>query len=127
MILLSGLALPSAVNAQLLYKSGAFAQRPATVDPNHLARDPPPYPALAISQQHEGTVVLLLLIDTDGRTKDVKVDHSSGFRELDQAAVKAASAWTFRVAKRYNVAVESFTRIPVTFSLSDGRASVPSQ
>jgi len=48
----------------------------------------------------------------------VKVDKSSGFRELDQAAVQAAQRWRFNPAKRGGQVVEGYARVPVTFNLS---------
>jgi protein TonB len=81
-------------------------------------RNPPKYPPQAVRQRHEGTVVLLVLVGTDGSAKDVKVDQSSGFRELDQAAIQAAQRWKFNPAKKGGAAVEGYARVPVTFNLS---------
>ncbi|WP_321893077.1 energy transducer TonB [Paraburkholderia tropica] len=60
----------------------------------HLACDipKPPYPARARRLGHEGTVELLVSIDSGGRITQVIVEKSSGFDELDEAAQQAMLA-----------------------------------
>ena len=78
----------------------------------------PRYPPQAIRQRHEGTVTLLILVGTDGSVKDVKVDKSSGFRELDRAAMDAARKWRFNPTVRNGQKVEGYARVPVNFNLN---------
>lgn len=46
------------------------------------------YPAAARRNGWEGTVVVALEIDADGRLAEVRIHKSSGYRVLDEAAVK---------------------------------------
>ncbi|EQD66104.1 TonB family protein, partial [mine drainage metagenome] len=46
-------------------------------------------------QHQQGTVYLLVLVGADGSVQDVKVDQSSGYRDLDRAAIEAARKWKF--------------------------------
>jgi protein TonB len=48
---------------------------------------PPKYPPQAARTSHR-QVILRVLIGTDGSPKDVTVEKSSGYRELDQSAVR---------------------------------------
>jgi protein TonB len=95
---------------------------PADIAPSenlsYRQRNPPKYPPQAVRQRHEGTVVLLVLVGVDGAPKDIKVDQSSGFRELDKAAEDAARNWRFNPGKRGGAAVEGYARVPVTFNLN---------
>lgn len=79
---------------------------------------PPPYPTAALREGLHGTVVLRVLVDTDGRAIDVTVERSSGHRQLDAAARRHVLAkWTFRPAMRDGRAVQAIGLLPVEFSL----------
>ena len=58
----------------------------------------PSYPAAALRANEVGTVRLSFLIETDGRVLDSKVERSSGYRRLDEAARAALSLCKFRPA-----------------------------
>jgi len=80
---------------------------------------PPKYPPQAIRQRHEGECVLRVLIGTDGKPKDVQVEKSSGFRELDRAAMDAVQGWVFNPGQRDGKSVEGWALVPFKFSLSE--------
>jgi len=74
---------------------------------------------MAVRQHHEGTVTLLILVGVDGSPKDVKVEKSSGFRELDRAAVdQVLRRWKFNPEVKNGKKVEGYARVPITFNLS---------
>ncbi|RKP57617.1 energy transducer TonB [Pararobbsia silviterrae] len=52
----------------------------------------PPYPSRARRLGHEGTVELAVNIDASGRITDAQVKKSSGYDDLDDAAVQAMLA-----------------------------------
>jgi protein TonB len=81
-----------------------------------ISRPAPRYPADAIRQRHQGTVMLLLTIGPDGRPRQVTVDQSSGYAELDQAAIESARQWRFRAVKSGG-GTATHARIPVHFHL----------
>ena len=68
--------------------------------------------------RHEGTVVLLVLVGTNGEVLQVKVDQSSGYHELDRAAVRAAKGWRFNPGTRGGIPYKGWARVPVTFKLN---------
>ena len=78
----------------------------------------PKYPPQAMRQRHEGTVTLLVLVGVDGSVKDVKVETSSGYRELDRAAMDAVRRWRFNAEVKNGQKVEGYARVPVNFSLN---------
>jgi protein TonB len=56
----------------------------------------PEYPPLSRQFGEQGSVVLQVLVDTDGRIADTKLVQSSGFARLDQAALaQIKSAYRF--------------------------------
>ncbi|WP_246135601.1 energy transducer TonB, partial [Pararhodospirillum oryzae] len=55
----------------------------------------PAYPAASRRAGERGVVLLALLIDPEGRVIDHRVERSSGFPRLDEAAVKALSQCRF--------------------------------
>ena len=78
------------------------------------------YPPESERRGEQGTVVLLLEVDAQGRVAEVTVLSSSGYRALDRAAIEAARRWRFRPALRGGLPVESTVRAPVTFRLQGG-------
>lgn len=83
------------------------------IDRSKLA--PPRYPA----SRHEGKVVMRLDVGSDGRVTRVGLDRSSGFEDLDQAAMAAAQGWYIEPAIEAGRAVASTVRVPVEFSLDE--------
>jgi len=77
----------------------------------------PSYPPQAIRQHHTGTVILLITVAPDGSVADVKVDKSSGFHELDTAALAAVKKYRFNPTIRNGVKVSGLARVPITFNL----------
>lgn len=60
---------------------------------------PPPYPLNAYRNGETGTVLLSLLVGTDGHVVESKVKKSSGWPDLDKAARKALSLCKFKPAE----------------------------
>ena len=76
------------------------------------------YPAMSKRLGEEGTVVLLLSVNVEGRVTDAKVDQSSGFERLDEAASKeAVRSWRFLPGTRNGKPEAMQFRLKVTFSL----------
>jgi periplasmic protein TonB len=83
------------------------------------ALTPPIYPSVSRKLNEQGTVTLMIYVLPDGRVGDVRVDKSSGFPRLDEAAVQAArKGWRFRPAKQGGAAVASWGRYAVKFQLT---------
>ncbi len=54
---------------------------------------PPTYPIDSRRRHEEGTVVLSVLVATDGSVSEISVAQSSGSSLLDQAALGAVRKW----------------------------------
>lgn len=76
------------------------------------------YPAMSKRLGEEGTVVLLLTVADNGRVTDAKIDQTSGFERLDEAAAReAVRSWRFLPGTRNGKPEAMQMRIKVTFSL----------
>src|SRR5690606_19395087 len=87
-------------------------------DISYRARFKPRYPPQAIRQRHAGKVILLVLVAVDGTPKEIKVEQSSGYRELDRAAIDAANKWRFNPGSRNGAPYEGWARVPIDFQLN---------
>lgn len=67
--------------------------------------------------QEEGRVVLRLLISAEGRVVESKIDKSSGFSRLDEAARQALVLCRFKPATTDGQPVQSTLVIPYRFEL----------
>jgi protein TonB len=56
-------------------------------------------------------------VSAGGSAADVRVQESSGYACLDEAAVDAVKKWQFRPARRGDQAVEGKVEIPIHFVL----------
>ncbi|MBA2238954.1 MAG: energy transducer TonB, partial [Lysobacter sp.] len=64
------------------------------------------------------TVLLQVLVDTDGKPLQVEVARSSGHRSLDRAARRHVLArWMFRPAIQDGRPVQAIGLVPVEFAL----------
>lgn len=79
----------------------------------------PPYPAISRRMGEEGLVVLSVYILADGTVGDVSVKKSSGFRRLDESALKTVRHWRYAPAKRHGKPVAIRYAQPIRFSLND--------
>ena len=76
----------------------------------------PRYPTRALRRGESGEVLLRIQVDTRGMPVQVDVASSSGFRELDRAAVSAAQRWRFRPAMRDGMPVAGVVNVPIAFN-----------
>jgi TonB family protein len=79
----------------------------------------PEYPYIARRDGREGTVVLRVLVDEEGRSKSLEVNRSSGFEALDKAAMETVRRWRFHPARYGDRRVEAWVNIPIVFRLAD--------
>lgn len=78
----------------------------------------PAYPRDALREGVQGTVMLQVLVDVDGRPLRVDVQHSSGDRRLDTAARRQVlEHWHFRPAMKDGRAMQAIGLVPISFNL----------
>ena len=95
---------------------------PADSEPTALAyltRTRVAYPREAIALHQQGTVILRVLVGTDGVAQAVEIEKSSGSRILDNAARDAVRRWTFQAGTRNGISAELWARVPIKFDLTN--------
>ena len=89
----------------------------AVVDAKACTR--PEYPRSALRNGDTGTVTLALLVGTDGRVAESRVEKSSGVRDPDRAAQAGLSLCRFQPGTVDGVPQQSWTRMEYVWSLED--------
>lgn len=114
-------ALP-AVSEAASDSAPAIAAPSGPVEAGHLqylSSPAPSYPVAALRAGQQGTVLLRVLVGTDGRPAEVSVQTSSGHRALDLAArSQVLRNWRFQPAMQNGQAVQAYGLVPVSFSLN---------
>lgn len=78
----------------------------------------PRYPRQAARAGLEGTVMLRVLVDEQGRPVTVEIEQSSGHRELDRTArAHVLARWRFHPAQRDGRAIRAYGLVPIQFRL----------
>lgn len=76
------------------------------------------YPPEAYEKQLEGTVTLLIHIETNGYVGMTGIFKSSGYDILDEAALAVARTVRFKPGQKYGIAQDQWMIWPVIFKLS---------
>ncbi|WP_295970381.1 energy transducer TonB [uncultured Xanthomonas sp.] len=84
----------------------------------YLRAPAPPYPRDALRDRLQGSVLLRVLVGTDGQPLQVSIEKSSGHRVLDQAARdQVLKRWAFKPALQNGTPVQAYGLVPVDFSM----------
>ncbi|MYM35614.1 TonB family protein [Duganella sp. FT50W] len=75
------------------------------------------YPKASLMNEEQGTVSMSFLVKVDGSVADSKVDKSSGFKNLDKAAIKALSACKFKPGTKDGAPAETWTKVDYAWKL----------
>jgi TonB family protein len=107
-VLNEGALVPNAPGASV-----DFPDRALTIRAIH--RVQPIYPSASAGAHEQGYVVLGVLVDEHGAVSKVELVRSSGYRELDEAALHAIRQWTFAVEGNRPQATPTWTKIAFGF------------
>jgi len=78
---------------------------------------PPDYPAQAVRQGWQGTVLLRVRVLQNGAVESVEVVKSSGKKVLDDAAIHTVQGWVFAPSTRGSTPIDGFATVPIEFKL----------
>lgn len=102
---------------ELLPQHGEFVA--VEVEPQVITKNPPVYPELARKAGVEGVVYLDILVDKEGRVRDVQVLKPSGSNVgFEEAALEAAKKWTFSPAIQNGKPVACWMTQRVVFQIN---------
>lgn len=83
-----------------------------------VSRVEPDYPAAAMRRRSQGTTALAFLVEANGHPGAVRVLHSSGDAQLDEAAIHAVQKWEFAASMSNSHVVPRWGRLDVNFDLT---------
>lgn len=78
---------------------------------------PPRYPLESRRNKEQGTVLLSLILGTDGTVEQISVNRSSGFPRLDNAALHAVRRWRWEPVIRSGAPVKVRGIVEIPFVL----------
>jgi protein TonB len=84
--------------------------------PQPIAQVAPRHPPALLKAKIEGNVVLLFILDEDGRVSDPRVESSSR-PEFEAPALKALSRWRFKPGTRDGKPVKTYVRQQILFRI----------
>jgi TonB family protein len=98
------------------FGGGAFKVGGGVSQPTVLVKVDPEYSEEARKAKYSGTVLLQLVVDIDGKAKQIKVVKGVGLG-LDEKAVEAVQKWKFVPGKKNGQPVPVYATVEVNFRL----------
>ena len=86
-------------------------------DADYLQNPKPPYPPMSKRLNEQGTVIMRVLIGTDGLPQQAEIRKSSGFSRLDESAATTVMKWRYVPGKRAGVPEAMWFNVPINFVL----------
>lgn len=83
------------------------------------SNEKPKYPMMSKRIGEQGTVVLRVLVKSDGSAGAVEVKISSNYPRLDQSAVDAVKNWRFIPATSDGRPIDEWYQVPIPFKLQN--------
>jgi protein TonB len=87
---------------------------PASFDPSKCKVE---YPKASLMNEEQGTTSMSFLVNADGSVADSKLEKSSGFKNLDKAALKGLAACKFKPGSKDGAPAQTWTRVDYAWKL----------
>ena len=84
----------------------------------------PDVPESATVNGENGAVYLGIFVSTHGRAKKIRVLHSSGYADLDNAAVTAAATWRYIPGMRAEGRVSDWMALKMDFGVHENGSTL---
>jgi protein TonB len=104
------------VIAALVVAGGAVAaaEVPASFDASKCKAE---YPKASLMNEEQGTVSMSFLVNADGTVAESKLEKTSGFKNLDKAAIKSISACKFKPGTKDGAPAQTWTKVDYAWKL----------
>jgi protein TonB len=86
-------------------------------DADYLNNPPPTYPRMSRRMGEQGTVMVRVLISTEGRAEQADIRTSSGHARLDEAALDTVKRWRYVPGQRAGQPEAMWFNVPIRFVL----------
>jgi len=95
--------------------TSAFAgEVPASLDARNCKAE---YPKASLINEEQGDVTMSFLVAPDGNVVDSKLEKSSGYKNLDKAAMKALTACKFKPGTKDGAVAQTWTKVDYSWKL----------
>jgi protein TonB len=112
-------ALPATANTNPPTKAEIQPYTEAYLNPAYLRNPAPEYPRIARNRGWQGTVVLRVKVNAEGKPESLAVERSCGHDMLDESAMAAVKSWQFVPAMRGETPEASTVLVPIVFALQE--------
>ncbi len=102
------------VGLMLAAGSATGAEVAATFDPVKCKAE---YPKASLMNEEQGTVSMSFLVNADGTVADSKLEKTSGYKNLDKAALKSISACKFKPGTKDGTPAQTWTKVDYAWKL----------
>lgn len=113
-----GLRASSTASTTVAAPAAPAAEPQVGARPDYAYNPPPDYPLAMREQGIGGVVWLRVWVDGDGRPGEIRLARGSGYRLLDDAAMRVVRHWRFVPARRGDQTLASWVEFPIRFALS---------
>ena len=86
-------------------------------DADYLNNPPPAYPRMSRRMGEQGTVLVRVFINAEGRAEKADIRTSSGYPRLDDAALETVQRWRYVPGQRAGQAEAMWFNVPIRFVL----------
>ena len=90
------------------------AEVPASLDAKNCKAE---YPKASLMNEEQGNVSMSFLVAADGNVVESKLEKSSGYKNLDKAAIKALSACKFKPGTKDGSVAQTWTKVDYSWKL----------
>jgi protein TonB len=115
-------ALQATANTTPPTKAETQPYAEAYLNPAYLHNPTPEYPRTARNRGWQGTVMLRVRVNAEGKPESVAIEQSCGHDMLDESAAAAVKAWRFVPAMRGETPEASTVLVPIVFALQERQA-----
>ena len=99
----------------LVLSAAAFGgEVPASFDPSKCKAE---YPKASLMNEEQGTTSMSFLVNADGSVADSKLEKTSGFKNLDKAALKSLAACKFKPGTKDGAPAQTWTKVDYAWKL----------
>jgi protein TonB len=102
------------IAASLVSTASFAAEVPASFDAKNCKAE---YPKASLMNEEQGAVSMSFLVSPSGEVVESKLEKSSGFKNLDKAALKALTACKFKPGTKDGVVAQTWTKVDYVWSL----------
>ncbi len=86
-------------------------------DADYLNNPPPAYPRMSRRMGEQGTVLVRVFINAEGRAEKADIRTTSGYPRLDEAALETVQRWRYVPGKRAGQPEAMWFNVPIRFVL----------